>query len=216
MNNLASVENIVIDLHNSWFFITSVRKPNLIIVKFYIKQKNNSAGLNKRGAAFRYLDTPKPPLRSQRIFFVLFINYCQNICETFTCIFRKRKNNSMTREMSRATNSTRVVLSGRSYREDFICSMSPGPTPLSVTVIEYSEMAPACLSPIRCFARKAFTWSIDQSDWTTEQAPNLTLRLSLNRAFSHDVTAAILVFQNNETAAMLGVLNKPCGSWTLS
>ena len=94
--------------------------------------------------------------------------------------------------------------------------MSPGPTPLSVTVIEYSEMAPACLSPIRCFARKVFTWSIDQSDWTPEQAPNLTLRLSLNRAFSHDVTAAILVFQNNETAAMLGVLNKPCGSWTLS
>ena len=104
------------------------------------------------------------------------------------------------------------LLSGRSYREGFICSMSPGSTPLSLTVIEYPEMAPACLSPIRCFARKAFTWRIDQSDWTPEQAPNLTLRLSLNRTFSHDVTAAILVIQNNETAAMLGVLNKPCGS----
>ena len=120
MNNLASVENIVIDLHNSRFFITSVRKPNLIIVKFYIKQKNNSAGLKTRGAAFRYLDIRKPPLRSQRIFFVLF---CQNICETFTCIFRKRKNNSMTREMSRATNATRVAfiwsfLQGRFYLLD--------------------------------------------------------------------------------------------------
>ena len=63
---------------------------------------------------------PKPPPRSQRIFFVLFINYCQNIFETFTCIFRKRKNNSMTREMSRAINDTRVAfiwsfLSGRFY-----------------------------------------------------------------------------------------------------
>ena len=123
MNNVASVENYVIDLHNSWCFITSVRKPNLIIVKCYIKQKNNSAGLKKRGAAFRYLDVRKPPIRSQRIFFVLFMNYCQNIFETFTCIFRKRKNNSMTREMSRATNSARVAfiwsfLWGRFYLLD--------------------------------------------------------------------------------------------------
>ena len=98
-------------------------RKKLIIVKCYIKQKNNSAGLKKRGAAFRYLDVRKPPIRSQRIFFVLFMNYCQNIFETFTCIFRKRKNNSMTREMSRATNSARVAfiwsfLWGRFYLLD--------------------------------------------------------------------------------------------------
>ena len=33
----------------------------------------------------------------------------------------------------------------------------------------------------------------------------------LYRAFSHDVTAAILVFQNNETAAMLVYLDNPMG-----
>ena len=32
-----------------------------------------------------------------------------------------------------------------------------------------------------------------------------------NRAFSHDVTAAILVFQNNGTAAMLVYLDNPVG-----
>ena len=32
------------------------------------------------------------------------------------------------------------------------------------------------------------------------------------RAFSHDVTAAILVSQNNKTVAMLGFGNKSCGS----
>ena len=31
------------------------------------------------------------------------------------------------------------------------------------------------------------------------------------RAFSHDVTAAILVFQNNGTAAMLVYLDNPVG-----
>ena len=31
-------------------------------------------------------------------------------------------------------------------------------------------------------------------------------------AFSHDVTAAILVSKNNETVAMLGFGNKSCGS----
>ena len=31
------------------------------------------------------------------------------------------------------------------------------------------------------------------------------------RAFSHDVTAAILVFQNNETADMLVYLDNPVG-----
>ena len=35
--------------------------------------------------------------------------------------------------------------------------------------------------------------------------------LQLNRAFSHDVTAAILVFQNNGTAAMLVYLDNPVG-----
>ena len=37
----------------------------------------------------------------------------------------------------------------------------------------------------------------------------------LYRAFSHDVTAAILVSQNNETAATVGVPNQSYGSWTL-
>jgi len=32
-----------------------------------------------------------------------------------------------------------------------------------------------------------------------------------NRAFSHDVTAAILVFQNNEAAAMLAYQENPLG-----
>ena len=32
-----------------------------------------------------------------------------------------------------------------------------------------------------------------------------------NRAFSHDVTAAILVFQNNETVAMLVYPENPLG-----
>ena len=32
-----------------------------------------------------------------------------------------------------------------------------------------------------------------------------------NRAFSHDVTAAILVFQNNEKAAMLVLQTSPVG-----
>ena len=32
-----------------------------------------------------------------------------------------------------------------------------------------------------------------------------------NRAFSHDVTAAILVFQNNETVAMLVSQTSPVG-----
>ena len=32
-----------------------------------------------------------------------------------------------------------------------------------------------------------------------------------NRAFSHDVTAAILVFQNNEMAAMLVYSENPLG-----
>ena len=35
--------------------------------------------------------------------------------------------------------------------------------------------------------------------------------MSTNRAFSHDVTAAILVFQNNETAAMLMYQVDPVG-----
>ena len=33
-----------------------------------------------------------------------------------------------------------------------------------------------------------------------------------NRAFSHDVTAAILEFQNNGTAAMLVYLDNPVGA----
>ena len=35
--------------------------------------------------------------------------------------------------------------------------------------------------------------------------------LRTNRAFSHDVTAAILVFHNNETAAMLVYQENPLG-----
>ena len=35
------------------------------------------------------------------------------------------------------------------------------------------------------------------------------------RAFLHDVTAAILVFQSNKTAAMLVFPHQSCGSWTL-
>ena len=34
------------------------------------------------------------------------------------------------------------------------------------------------------------------------------------REFSHDVKSAILVFQNNETAANVGILSQSCGSWT--
>ena len=39
---------------------------------------------------------------------------------------------------------------------------------------------------------------------------------SLYRAFSHDVTAAILVFQNNEMAAMLVSQQNPLGVERLS
>ena len=35
--------------------------------------------------------------------------------------------------------------------------------------------------------------------------------ISKNRAFSHDVTAAALVFQNNKTAAMLVYQQNPLG-----
>ena len=41
--------------------------------------------------------------------------------------------------------------------------------------------------------------------------PSLSKSLSKNRAFSHDFTAAILVFQNNETAAMLVHPENPLG-----
>ena len=40
--------------------------------------------------------------------------------------------------------------------------------------------------------------------------------LSFNRVFSHDVTAAILVSQNNETAAMLLSQTSPLGVEFLS
>ena len=36
----------------------------------------------------------------------------------------------------------------------------------------------------------------------------------MDGAFSHDVTAAILVFQNKEMAAMLVYQTKPPGKWT--
>ena len=43
-----------------------------------------------------------------------------------------------------------------------------------------------------------------------------TVLQTLHRAFSHDVMAAILVFQNSETAAMLVSITNPSGRiWTL-
>ena len=41
--------------------------------------------------------------------------------------------------------------------------------------------------------------------------PSLPKTLFKNRAFSHDVTAAILVFQNNETAARFVHPENPVG-----
>ena len=41
--------------------------------------------------------------------------------------------------------------------------------------------------------------------------PSLSKSLFKNRAFSHEVTAAILVFQNNETAARLVHPENPLG-----
>ena len=41
--------------------------------------------------------------------------------------------------------------------------------------------------------------------------PSLPKPLFKNKAFSHDVTGAILVFQNNETAAMLVHPANPLG-----
>ena len=46
--------------------------------------------------------------------------------------------------------------------------------------------------------------------------PLLENGLLLNRAFSHDVTAAILVFQNNKTAAILTSQTSPVGVELLS
>ena len=38
------------------------------------------------------------------------------------------------------------------------------------------------------------------------------VRIKVYKAFSHDVMVAILVFQNNETAAMLVCLENPLGA----
>ena len=69
----------------------------------------------------------------------------------------------------------------------------------------------------------SFYASITRSGWPTycSAAPFITSLLPCHqevlffkREFSHDVKSPILVFQNNGTAANVGISNQSCGSWT--
>ena len=64
---------------------------------------------------------------------------------------------------------------------------------------------------INFFLSILFFLTLDILPTPTTHDPRHLVTLSLNRAFSHDVTVAILVFQNNKTAAMLVFLTNPVG-----
>ena len=61
------------------------------------------------------------------------------------------------------------------------------------------------------FFRQRFTHIHHPHPLPTTHDPQHLVTLSLNRVFSHDVTAAILVFQNNKMAAMLVFQTNPVG-----
>ena len=60
-----------------------------------------------------------------------------------------------------------------------------------------------------CYRKILLPW---QRDVTTSPLYSKFVGIKWWRGFSHDVTAAILVFQNNETAA-ISVPRQSCGSW---